>query len=382
MSKKLISLIVPAYNEEDCVDELFSRLDAVFATEPKYDFEVVIVENGSLDSTWVKLQAIAEKDSRFKILKLSRNFRMDGGLTAGLDFIKGDACVLMTADLQDPPELIPQFLRYWEQGYENIFGVITKREGTGPIRTMNSKLFYWLAGKLTDGRIPRNASDFRLVDRKVYEAVKGMTERNRFVRGLFAWAGFNSIGVPMERPPRFGGVSNAHTLKVLDLAFKGIFAHSYKPLRLITVFGFVLSGLSFISIVPLFFLWLFVGVPFAGFGTLVGLFLLVFGIVSLMLGILSEYVGLIYEEVKLRPNYIVSEFLNYSTKNLEEVESGSVGVDFVYDNSSNQKMKIDRVLKNFLLQKKWGHNIYLSGLRSAIEINKSLQKLIQSELNN
>jgi dolichol-phosphate mannosyltransferase len=309
MSKKLISLIIPAYNEEDCVDELFSRLDAVFATEPQYDFEVVIVENGSIDSTWVKLQAIAEKDSRFKILKLSRNFRMDGGLTAGLDFIKGDACVLMTADLQDPPELIPQFLRYWEQGYENIFGVITKREGTGPIRTMNSKLFYWLAGKLTDGRIPRNASDFRLVDRKVYEAVKGMTERNRFVRGLFAWAGFNSIGVPMERPPRFGGVSNAHTLKVLDLAFKGIFAHSYKPLRLITVFGFILSGISFISIIPLFFLWLFVGVPFAGFGTLVGLFLLVFGIVSLMLGILSEYVGLIYEEVKARPNYVVSEFL-------------------------------------------------------------------------
>ena len=309
MSKKLISLIIPAYNEEDCVDELFNRLDAVFATEPQYDFEVVIVENGSIDSTWVKLQAIAEKDSRFKILKLSRNFRMDGGLTAGLDFIKGDACVLMTADLQDPPELIPQFLRYWEQGYENIFGVITKREGTGPIRTMNSKLFYWLAGKLTDGRIPRNASDFRLVDRKVYEAVKSMTERNRFVRGLFAWAGFNSIGVPMERPPRFGGVSNAHTLKVLDLAFKGIFAHSYKPLRLITVFGFVLSGLSFVSIVPLFFLWLFVGVPFAGFGTLVGLFLLVFGIVSLMLGILSEYVGLIYEAVKARPNYVVSEFL-------------------------------------------------------------------------
>jgi len=309
MSKKLISLIIPAYNEEDCVDELFSRLVGVFATEDKYNFEVVIVENGSIDSTWDKLQVIASKDSRFKILKLSRNFRMDGGLTAGLDFIKGDACVLMTADLQDPPELIPEFLRLWEQGYENIYGVITKREGTGPIRTMNSKLFYWLAGKLTDGRIPRNASDFRLVDRKVYVAVRGMTERNRFVRGLFAWAGFKSIGVPMERPPRFGGVSNAHTLKVLDLAFKGIFAHSYKPLRLITVFGFVLSALSFISIVPLFFLWLFVGVPFAGFGTLVGLFLLVFGIVSLMLGILSEYVGLIYEEVKSRPNYVVSEFL-------------------------------------------------------------------------
>ena len=115
MSKKLISLIIPAYNEEDCVDELFTRLKNIFETEPQYDFEVVIVENGSLDSTWAKLQNIAGQDSRFKILKLSRNFRMDGGLTAGLDYIKGDACVSMTADLQDPPELIPQFLRYWEQ---------------------------------------------------------------------------------------------------------------------------------------------------------------------------------------------------------------------------------------------------------------------------
>ena len=309
MSKKLISLIIPAYNEEDCVDELARRLTKVFESESQYDFEAIIVENGSIDSTWEKLQSIAQVDPRFKILKLSRNFRMDGGLTAGLDYVNGDACVLMTADLQDPPELIPTFLRKWEEGYENIFGIVTKREGTGPIRTMNSKLFYWLAGKLTDGRIPRNASDFRLVDKKVYEAVRGMTERNRFVRGLFAWAGFKSIGIPMERPQRFGGVSNAHTFKVLDLAFKGIFAHSYKPLRLITVFGFLLSAISFLSIVPLFLLWVFVGVPFAGFGTLVGLFLLVFGIVSLMLGILSEYVGLIYEEVKARPNYLVSEFL-------------------------------------------------------------------------
>jgi dolichol-phosphate mannosyltransferase len=238
---------------------------------------------------------------------------MDGGLTAGLDYVTGDACVLMTADLQDPPELIPTFLRKWEEGYENVFGIVTKREGTGPIRTMNSKMFYWLAGKLTDGRIPRNASDFRLVDKKVYEAVRGMAERNRFVRGLFAWAGFNSIGIPMERPPRFGGVSKAHTFKVLDLAFKGIFAHSYKPLRLITVFGFMLSAIAFVSIVPLFFLWVFVGVPFAGFGTLVGLFLLVLGIVSLMLGILSEYVGLIYEEVKARPNYLVTKTLGFKS---------------------------------------------------------------------
>lgn len=323
MEKKLISLVIPAFNEEDCVDELAKRLSQVFELENQYDFEAIIIENGSIDSTWEKLRAISKADNRFKILKLSRNFRMDGGLTAGLNYVTGAACVLMTADLQDPPELISVFLRKWEEGFENVYGVVTRREGTGPIRTINSKMFYWFADKLTDGRIPRNASDFRLVDRKVYIAVRGMNERNRFVRGLFAWAGFNSIGVPMIRPPRFGGVSNAHTFKVLDLAFKGIFAHSYKPLRLITVFGFSVSAISVISMIPLFFLWVFVGVPFAGFGTLVALLLLIFGIVSLMLGILSEYVGLIYEEVKGRPNFLVSEFLNYGTASLHPDEFNS-----------------------------------------------------------
>jgi len=232
---------------------------------------------------------------------------MDGGITAGLEHVVGDACVLMTADLQDPPELISSFIRLWEQGYENIYGVITKRDGTGIIRKINSNLFYWVAGKLTDGRIPRNASDFRLVDRKVYEAVKAMDERNRFVRGLFAWVGFNSIGVPMVRPPRFGGVSNAHSLAVIDLAFKGIFANSYKPLKLISIFGIAMSVMSFLLLIPLFVIWIVRGVPFAGFGTIVSLGLLVFGLLSLMLGIMSEYVGLIYEEVKGRPNFIVSE---------------------------------------------------------------------------
>jgi dolichol-phosphate mannosyltransferase len=307
MENKVISIVIPAYNEEDCVEELTRRLQTLFSNEIKYDFEVIIVENGSTDNTWEKLARVSAHDSRFKVVQLSRNFRMDGGLTAGLDYVKGDACVLITADLQDPPELISDFLRHWESGWENIYGVVTKREGTGPIRTMNSKLFYWLAGKLTDSRIPKNASDFRLVDRKVYESVRKMTERNRFVRGLFAWVGYKSIGIPMIRPPRFGGVSNAHTFKVIDLAFKGIFANSYKPLRFITLFGISLSVISILSILPLSFLWVFSGVPFAGFGTLVGLFLLAIGILSFMLGVLSEYVGLIYEEVKGRPNFIVSK---------------------------------------------------------------------------
>jgi len=301
-----LSIIIPAYNEEECVDELARRLQKVCELESTYDFQIIIIENGSIDSTWIKLKDIADNDARFIIIQLSRNFRMDGGLTAGLEIVSGDACVLMTADLQDPPEMIHQFLRLWEDGWENVYGVLTKREGTGPIRTMNSKLFYWVAGKLTDGRIPKNASDFRLVDKKVYVTVREMSERNRFVRGLFAWVGFKSIGIPMARHSRFGGKSNARTFGVIDLAFKGIFANSYKPLKLISISGVLISGISFLTLIPLAFLWIFKGVPFAGFGTIVSFSLLVLGFLSLMLGILSEYVGLIYEEVKQRPNYIIS----------------------------------------------------------------------------
>ena len=310
----LISVIIPAYNERDCVDELARRLAAVFDSLPAYDFEVIVVENGSLDDTYERLVAVRERDPRFKIVQLARNFRMDGGITAGLDYATGDAAVIMTADLQDPPELIAQFVAKWEEGYENIYGIVTDREGTGPIRTFNSKAFYWLAGKLTSDRIPRNASDFRLVDRRVYETVRGMEERNRFIRGLFAWSGFRSIGVPHKREPRFGGVSNAHSLKVIDLAMKGIFAHSYVPLKVISVFGAALSLLSFVVLVALSLRFLFFGVPFAGFGTIVGLILLLFGFLFTMLGIVSEYIGLIYEEVKQRPNYVVRETLGVDAR--------------------------------------------------------------------
>ena len=308
--RKLVSIVTPAYNESECVDELARRLAAMMDAEPAYDFEVVIVENGSQDDTWEKLLEIRKHDQRFKLLQLARNFRMDGGLTAGLAFVSGDACVLMTADLQDPPELIHEFLRKWEEGYENIYGVVEERRGTGPIRRFNSRAFYWVAGRLTDGRIPRDASDFRLLDRKAYEAVRGMDERNRFVRGLAAWVGFKSVGVPMQRPPRFAGTSKATTFPVLDLAFKGIFAHSYVPLRLITVTGSAHQRRCRF--------WRSLSSRFAGSSSAcrspdsepssrcsssrsAGL--------AFMMGILSEYVGLIYEEVKQRPNYVVRDRL-------------------------------------------------------------------------
>ena len=314
--KKLVSVIVPAFNEESCIDELARRLKIVFSKNEKYDFEALIIENGSTDRTWEILKVINAKDPRFKVIRLARNFRMDGGITAGLNFAKGDAVVFMTADLQDPPELISEFIKKWEDGFENVYMQVSKRVGTGPLRTFNSKAFYWLAGKLTDNRIPKNVSDFRLLDRKVYEAVRGMNERNRFVRGLVAWVGFRSVGVEAERPERFGGESKAHSLKVIDLAFKGIFSHSYVPLKLITMTGVALSLISFVSLLVWMIVWITSGVPFAGFGTIVSLAVLAFGTLTFMLGIIAEYLGLIYEEVKGRPNFIVAERLGISVEGL------------------------------------------------------------------
>ncbi|OBI13349.1 glycosyltransferase family 2 protein [Mycobacterium sp. E2497] len=305
--KKKIACIIPAFNESECVNELAKRLAVMFDSEPAYEFEAIIVENGSTDDTMDKLVAINEADPRFRILQLARNFGMDGGLTAGLNVVDADAVVLMTADLQDPPEFIPEMIRKWEEGYENIYGVVTERRGTGPIRAMNSRLFYWLAGRLTHDRITRNASDFRLVDRKVYETVRSMDERNRFVRGLFSWVGFKSIGLPMVRPPRFAGESKAYSFGVINLAFKGIFAHSYLPLRLITLTGFFFSSIAAIAVLVLAARILFYGMlPFPGYGSLICVMLIGFGVITLFVGVIGEYLGLIYEEVKQRPNFVVT----------------------------------------------------------------------------
>lgn len=303
--KKLISVIIPAYNEEENISELSKKLTFVFDLNQEYDFEVIIIENGSKDATFHEILKVHESDKRFKILQLSRNFRMDGGLTAGLHYAKGDAAILMTADLQDPPELITEFIKKWEEGYENVYGIVKKRNGTNLIRRINSYLFYLIANFITGGMIPKNVSDFRLIDKKVYSVINSIDERNRFMRGLFAWVGFKSTGIEHERLPRYKGVSGAHTFKVIGLALKGIFAHSYIPLKLIMVFGIAVSIVSFILLISIFVRVLVWGVPFPGFGTIMAVMLLMFGILFTMLGIMSEYIGLIYEEVKQRPNFIV-----------------------------------------------------------------------------
>jgi glycosyltransferase involved in cell wall biosynthesis len=310
-SKKLISIISPAYNEEGCIDELASRLQRLFEKErEKYDFEVIMVENGSTDSTAQKLLEWRAKDSRVKIVSLSRNFQADPAVSAGLQHASGDAAVILYSDLEDPVEVIHEFLRKWEEGYKNVYGIVRKRT-SGWLRKINSKIFYWLVNKMTNGIIPKYASDYRLVDRDLYMAINAMPEKSRFMRGLFAWAGFKAIGIPFDREKRFAGESKAYSLAVFKLAAVSIMSFSYFPLRMITVVGVLLSAASFISLLVLTYKFTIYGVPFHGFGTIVCLLLLLFGFLFIILGVISEYIAMIFEEVKGRPTYIVKERIGF-----------------------------------------------------------------------
>ena len=306
--KRLISVVVPAFNEGENVDELSRRLRAVFdeTLGGKYDFECIVVENGSLDDTYGKLLNVRKADPRFKVLRLSRNFGIEGALACGLRRATGDAAIIMCGDLQDPPEVIPQFVKRWEEGYQNVYGIVTKRQDEGPVRRFMTRGFYWLMDKVSDRPIPRNASDFRLVDRVAYEAVNEFPERTRLFRALWAWVGFVSCGVEHERPPRAGGTSTYRLFRNIRFALTGIMSSSIVPLKIIPFVGLGLSAVALIALPILTFVFIRYGVPFAGFGSLISLNLLLFGLLFFFLGITSEYVGLIFNEVRGRPNFIVA----------------------------------------------------------------------------
>lgn len=304
--KKLISVVIPIYNEEDNVKELHKRLSQVFKKEAKYNFEIIAVEHGSTDSTFEKLLSIREADKKVKILQLSKNFgNADAGIAAGLNFVKGHAAIFIMADLQEPPELITEFLKKWEQGYEIVYGIVKKREGTSFIRAFSSVIYYKILNLLTDNIFPENVSDFRLVDKKIYETINNMPEKNKFLRGMTIWTGFSHTGVEFKRSKRFAGKSKADFFAVFKVAANGIFSFSYAPLKLVTILGFTLSVFSFSVIVIQIIMFLIYGRGAPGISTIVVLTSFLFGMLFLILGIIGEYLARIYDEVKQRPNYIV-----------------------------------------------------------------------------
>ena len=304
---KKISLVITAYNEQENVIELHKQICSTIQDIEEYQFEILFIENGSHDSTFSNLKKIQATDKRVKIIKLSRNFGFDGGITAGIDLVEADAAVIMTSNLQDDPAVIPKFIDMWENGYEMVYGVVVNRPGKSILRRFNSKIFYSLINKLTGGLIPENVSDFRLIDKKVILALRKFKESNRFYRGFFSWVGFKTIGVDFHRQKRQYGTSKATTSTQISFATRGLFSFSNFPLRISVIFAILCAISSIILLSVQVYRWFTFGVPFDGFGTIVGLFLLFFEILFTILSVLGQYIGMIFDETKARPIYIVDE---------------------------------------------------------------------------
>lgn len=305
--KKLISIVIPIFNEEGNIDPLHKEISKLVHIEKKYSFEIIAVDHGSTDSTFAKLLRIHSKDKKFKIIQLSKNFgSADPAIEAGLNYVTGDAAVIIMADLEEPPEVISKFLRKWEQGYEIVYGIVNQRpKNIAVSRKIASVLYYKILNLLTGNIFPENVSDFRLIDKIVYETVNKMQENNKYLRGLIAWSGFNQTGVPFKRRRRYSGQTKATFSAVLKVALNGIFSFSYAPLKMVSIMGFFLSLISFCIITYQIALFIIYGRGQPGISTIVVLNGFLFGMLFLILGVIGEYLSRIYDEVKNRPNFIV-----------------------------------------------------------------------------
>ena len=304
----LISIVIPARNEQDNIEPLERELVECLRGLP-YDFEFLVVDNGSTDGTEAAVKAICARDARWKYIRFSRDFGVEASLTAGYRLTSGAAIVVLYSDLQDPPQVIPAFLAKWREGYDVVYGVRTVRPGDAKWRNGMVKVVYRLISALADVKIPQNAGDFRLISRRVANALESCNESNRYMRGLIAWLGFEQTGVEYERRPRLTGESKAPIGSLIVFALNAFTSFSVKPLRVFTYFGFGLVVLSLVA-AAIYVLLFLTGDPPAGITTLIVLALMGIGINSLGIGVLGEYLGRTYAETKRRPLYVISEAVN------------------------------------------------------------------------
>jgi glycosyltransferase involved in cell wall biosynthesis len=298
-----ISCIVPVFNEEAVVGQFLEKLQSALR-ELTQKFEIIVVDDGSRDRT-VEIVRSSPKDYHVKTLALSRNFGKEIALTAGLEHSSGDVAILLDADFQHPVETISEFLRYWAQGYDMVYGVRTDRVSESYIKRNSAKLFYWLMQKMTKINIPNNAGDFRLIDRKIIHALKAFPERTRFMKGLYAWVGYKSIGIPFEVKERAAGKSSWRFTKLTELAITGLTSFSDIPLRVWGLIGFFISVFAMIYAVYVLTVTLIYGADLPGFPTLAVAIMFLGGIQLLSIGILGEYIARIFTEVKQRPIYLL-----------------------------------------------------------------------------
>jgi polyisoprenyl-phosphate glycosyltransferase len=306
MTKPTFSIIAPIYNELENIPELYPRMREVMdrTGEP---WELVLVDDGSTDGSTALIRKLGENDDRVRPVIFARNFGHQIAVTAGVDYARGDAVIIIDADLQDPPEVILELIKKWREGYQVVYAVREERQGESWFKKTTASLFYRIIYRITDVDIPMDAGDFRLMDRKVVEVMKHMREKHRFLRGMSAWVGFKQVGVSYKRQPRFAGETKYPLNKMIKLALNAVTSFSYFPLQLATYMGFIAAGLSVLAIPIIVVLRLTTGTALFGQATTLIIVLFLGGLQLISLGVIGEYIGRIYDEAKGRPLYIVAE---------------------------------------------------------------------------
>jgi glycosyltransferase involved in cell wall biosynthesis len=319
-----LSVVVPMFNEEEVIETTYRRLTSVLESIGE-TYELVLVNDGSRDRTADIVRKLCELDSHVKLVDFSRNFGHQIAVTAGMDHASGRAVVLIDADLQDPPELIPEMVARWREGYDVVYGKRTARRGESWFKKFTASMFYRLLRSLTSVNIPLDAGDFRLMDRKVSDTLCEMRESSRFIRGMVSWVGFRQTFVEYVREERFAGETKYPLRKMLRLSLDAITSFSTKPLKLAGILGFLLSAAGFIYLLIVLYLRLFTNATQPGWTSLIVISLLFHGITLSLLGVLGEYIGRTYEEVKRRPLYVVSGRVNFERNPDREPERVGAG---------------------------------------------------------
>ncbi|MBE5805843.1 MAG: glycosyltransferase family 2 protein [Clostridiales bacterium] len=318
-NKKLITILIPAYNEEDVLELLYTRLNDILSTlNHKYNFELLFVNDGSTDNTLNILKDLRKKDSQVCFLNLSRNYGKEVAMIAGLDYSKGDALIIIDADLQDPPELIPEMISYWEQGYDDIYAKRNSRKGETWLKKFTSKMYYKILQKVTKIEIQKDTGDFRLLDRRCVEALKQFRECQRYTKGLFSWIGYNKKEILYDRDPRAAGKTKWNYKKLVDLSIDGITSFTTAPLRLSTITGIIISFIAFIYMLVIIIKTMISGVDVPGYASTMVVILFIGGIQLIFLGIIGEYLGRAFYESKNRPIYFVDTYNDEKEKNLKK----------------------------------------------------------------
>ena len=322
-----LSIVAPLFNEEGNVAELVRRVRAAADGCFVDGYELVFVDDGSSDRTLELLRQHAAVDPRIVIVQLSRNFGHQLAATAGLDIARGDAIVLIDADLQDPPELIPAMVERWRAGYDVVYAVRRRRKGESPFKIWTARTFYRVTRRLTKVAIPVDTGDFRLMSRRVVDALKQIRERHRFIRGLVSWVGFPQTAIEYDRDARFAGDSKYPFSKMLRFAIDGITSFSDIPLRFASYFGFAVSGIAFLVGIYEIVLRIFTGYNLPGYTSTIFAIVFLGGVQLIGIGILGEYIGRIYEEIKARPLYVVAA-VERAAPTVASIPSGTPGIKY------------------------------------------------------